>query len=81
MLLEGDRVDEAIAVLNSARRRYGDHGELVEQEVHAFEAGIDHLLKRGDAKAAQAMLSAALARHPGAEALRKIKTDPARAVE
>lgn len=80
-LLEGNRVDEAMAVLNSARRRYGDHNDLVAQEVQAFEAGIAQLLQRGDVKGAQAMLSTALSRHPSAEALRKVKMEPARAVE
>jgi hypothetical protein len=80
-LLEDNRIDEAVAVLDSARRRYGDHPELIDQELHAFEAGIAQLLQRGDAQGAQAMRSAALARHPDAAVLRKVKTEPARAVE
>lgn len=80
-LLEANRLDEAVTVLNSARRRYGDHAELVEQELHAFEAGIAQLLQRGDAKGVQAVLSTALARHPAADGLLKVKMEPARAVE
>jgi tetratricopeptide (TPR) repeat protein len=80
-LLEDNRIDEAVAVLDSARRRYGDHPELIDQELHAFEAGIAQLLQRGDAQGAQAMRSAALARHPDAAVLRRMKTEPARAVE
>jgi tetratricopeptide (TPR) repeat protein len=80
-LLEANRVDEALAVLDAARRRYGDREELVEQELHVFEAGITHLLRKGEAQAAQATLDIALARHPRADQLRNLRIEPAPAVE
>lgn len=74
-LLEGNRLSEALAVLDSARRRYGDHDELIEQEVHAFEAGIARLTELGEAEAAQTLRSIALVRHPVAETLRNQNVD------
>lgn len=80
-LLQDQRSDEALAVLNSARRRYGDHQELLDQELHAFEAGITQLAQRGEAQAAKSLLGVALARHPQADSLRTLKMEPTRAVE
>jgi tetratricopeptide (TPR) repeat protein len=80
-LLQDNRSDEALAVLNSARRRYGDHQELLDQELHAFEAGITQLAQRGDTRAAKSLLGIALTRHPQADSLRTLKREPTHAVE
>lgn len=69
-LLEANRLRDALLVLESARRRFGDHEELVRQEIQAFESGIARLLKQGEHAAAKAMLETALQRHPQAESLR-----------
>lgn len=74
-LLESNRLREALAVLDSARRRYGDHEELVKQEVQAFEGGIARLIQQKEVTAAKAMQTTALGRHPQAESLRKLRVD------
>jgi tetratricopeptide (TPR) repeat protein len=71
-LLEGNRLHEALAVLDSARRRYGNHEELVKQELQAFESGLSRLIQQGDSNAARAMQTAALARHPEAASMQKL---------
>ena len=80
-LLQDKRSEEALAVFNSARRRYGDHDELMQQELHVFESGITQLVQHGDAKEAHALLDIALARHPKADSLRNLKVEPAATVE
>jgi len=80
-LLQDKRRDEALAVLNSARRRYGDHQELMEQELHVFETGITELAHRGDIQGAKSLLSIALSRHPQADSLRNLKMGPTGTVE
>lgn len=80
-LLQDKRGDEAIAVLNSARRRYGDPQELLDQELHAFETGITELVQRGDTQGAKALLGIALARHPSEDSLRNLKMQPTGTVE
>jgi len=71
-LLEGNRLREALAVLDSARRRYGDHEELRKQEVQAFESGLSRLVQQGDTAAVNTMHTAAVSRHPEAASLRSL---------
>jgi hypothetical protein len=68
-LLEANRLKEALAVLDSARLRYGDQEELIRQELLAFEAGISHLVEQGATDAAKTQRSTVLARHPQATLL------------
>jgi hypothetical protein len=71
-LLEANRLGDALTVLEMAHRRFGNHAELVRQEIQAFESGVAQLLKRGEMAAAKAMLAVALRRHPEADGLQAL---------
>jgi tetratricopeptide (TPR) repeat protein len=67
-LLDANRVNEAFAVLDDARRRYGVGEPVLDQELQTLLAAIKAKRAIGDRSTAEALRKLAIARHPNRRA-------------